>query len=163
MPQLRGFYPPLANGRRENIDSVLYNVIPAKAGIQRFQGFTNWLDPGFHRGDGWNLIFPHLRGARGDFWNLLPFCPNFIRKRLNVPASLFMRIFGGHCHTYPVHIAIKSCLAIFTFELNGTMRNSIPFHQKLIDLLEDWPGSADLDVAHQDMSAQGMDTGRNGP
>jgi hypothetical protein len=51
MPQLWGFYPPLAKGRRENIDSVLFNVIPAKAGIQRFQRPINPLDPGFHRGD----------------------------------------------------------------------------------------------------------------
>jgi len=43
--------PPRA-GRCEKIDSVLFYVIPAKAGIQCFQGVTNLLDPGFHRGDG---------------------------------------------------------------------------------------------------------------
>jgi len=44
--------PPLVKGRCEKIDLVLFHVIPAKAGIQCFQGVTNWLDPGFHRGDG---------------------------------------------------------------------------------------------------------------
>jgi hypothetical protein len=38
--------------RGEKIDLVLFRVIPAKAGIQCFQEFTNCLDPGFHRGDG---------------------------------------------------------------------------------------------------------------
>jgi len=51
------FCPPtltllLEGGRCEKIDLVLFHVIPAKAGIQCFQGFTNLLDPGFHRGDG---------------------------------------------------------------------------------------------------------------
>ena len=44
----------------EKIDPVSRHVIPAKAGIQRFLGVTNQLDPGFHRGDGLNPIFSHL-------------------------------------------------------------------------------------------------------
>jgi hypothetical protein len=43
---------PHQRGRCEKIELVLFHVIPAKAGIQCFQGFTNLLDPGFHRGDG---------------------------------------------------------------------------------------------------------------
>jgi hypothetical protein len=43
---------PLDGGRCEKIDLGLFHVIPAKAGIQFFQGLTNFLDPGFHRGDG---------------------------------------------------------------------------------------------------------------
>jgi len=43
---------PLEGGRCEKIDLSLFYVIPAKAGIQCFQSFTNFLDPGFHRGDG---------------------------------------------------------------------------------------------------------------
>jgi hypothetical protein len=39
-------------GRCEKIDLALFHVIPAKAGIQRFQTLRNLLDPGFHRGDG---------------------------------------------------------------------------------------------------------------
>jgi hypothetical protein len=31
---------------------MLFHVIPAKAGIQYFQALKNFLDPGFHRGDG---------------------------------------------------------------------------------------------------------------
>jgi hypothetical protein len=59
--------PPLPRkrGRCEKIGSVLFHVIPAKAGIQCFQGISNCLDPGFHRGDGINLIFSHLRGRAG--------------------------------------------------------------------------------------------------
>jgi len=44
--------PPFAKGSCEKIDLVLFYVIPAKAGIQCFQNFTNLLGPGFHRGDG---------------------------------------------------------------------------------------------------------------
>jgi len=40
-------------------------VIPAKAGIQSFQSVTNFLDPGFHRGDGSNSIFSHPLPPRG--------------------------------------------------------------------------------------------------
>jgi hypothetical protein len=43
---------PRGRGRCEKIDLGLFHVIPAKAGIQFFQGLTNFLDPGFHRGDG---------------------------------------------------------------------------------------------------------------
>jgi hypothetical protein len=43
---------PFDGGRCEKIDLGLFHVIPAKAGIQFFQGLTNFLDPGFHRGDG---------------------------------------------------------------------------------------------------------------
>jgi hypothetical protein len=43
---------PLDGGRCEKIDLVLFHVIPAKAGIQCFQILSNFLDPGFHRGDG---------------------------------------------------------------------------------------------------------------
>jgi hypothetical protein len=34
----------------EMVRSVQY-IIPAKAGIQEYQGFPNALDPGFRRGD----------------------------------------------------------------------------------------------------------------
>jgi hypothetical protein len=44
-------FSPYEGGRCEKIDLVLFGVIPAKAGIQVFQGLTNLLDPGFHRGD----------------------------------------------------------------------------------------------------------------
>jgi len=58
--------PPFSKGGRcEKIDSVLFYVIPAKAGIQCFQGVTNLLDPGFHRGDGGKPIFSQLRGLGG--------------------------------------------------------------------------------------------------
>jgi hypothetical protein len=43
---------PLEEGSCEKIDFVLFHVIPAKAGIQCFQGIPKMLDPGFHRGDG---------------------------------------------------------------------------------------------------------------
>jgi hypothetical protein len=49
-------------GRRERIDPALSNVIPAKAGIQCFGSLTNWLDPGFHLGDGRNSIFSQIQG-----------------------------------------------------------------------------------------------------
>jgi hypothetical protein len=43
--QLSSFPPPEPSpsegGRCEKIDLTLFHVIPAKAGIQRFQGFTN--------------------------------------------------------------------------------------------------------------------------
>jgi hypothetical protein len=52
-------------GRCEKIGSFLFHVIPAEAGIQCFQRLNNCLDPGFHRGDGLNLIFSHLRGIEG--------------------------------------------------------------------------------------------------
>jgi hypothetical protein len=57
---------PLDGGRCEKIGSVLFHVIPAKAGIQCFQGISNLLDSGFHRGDGKKSIFSHLRGGEGN-------------------------------------------------------------------------------------------------
>ncbi len=61
--------PPLTKGRCEKIDLHTFFVIPAEAGIQYFQAFKNFLDPGFHRGDDQKLIFSHLQGARGDELN----------------------------------------------------------------------------------------------
>jgi len=57
----------LIKGSREKIDLILLDVIPAKAGIQCFQDFTYFLDPGFHRGDGGKPTFSQLQGGRGDF------------------------------------------------------------------------------------------------
>jgi hypothetical protein len=37
-----------------------FSVIPAEAGIQYFQAFKKFLDPGFHRGDDQEAIFSHL-------------------------------------------------------------------------------------------------------
>jgi len=37
-----------ADGRCEKIELILFHLIPAKAGIQCFQSFNNFLDPGFH-------------------------------------------------------------------------------------------------------------------
>jgi hypothetical protein len=59
--------PPLQKGRCEKIGSFLFHVIPAEAGIQCFQRLNNCLDPGFHRGDGLNLIFSQLQGKAGGF------------------------------------------------------------------------------------------------
>jgi hypothetical protein len=42
---------PFDGGRCEKIDLSLFYVILAKAGIQCFQSLTDFLDPGFHRGD----------------------------------------------------------------------------------------------------------------
>jgi hypothetical protein len=42
---------PLKGGSYEKVNLFLFHVIPAKAGIQCFQGLTKLLDPGFHRGD----------------------------------------------------------------------------------------------------------------
>jgi hypothetical protein len=56
---------PRKRGRCEKIDLGLFHVIPAKAGIQCFQSLANFLDPGFHWGDGVNSIFSHLRGRAG--------------------------------------------------------------------------------------------------
>jgi hypothetical protein len=58
-------FPLLKKGSCEKIDLVLFYVIPAKAGIQCFQGLTNLLDPGFHRGDGRNPISSQLQGGGG--------------------------------------------------------------------------------------------------
>jgi hypothetical protein len=41
-------YPTLVKGRCEKIGLVLFNVIPAKAGIQCLPWVTNNLVPGFH-------------------------------------------------------------------------------------------------------------------
>jgi hypothetical protein len=57
--------PPLLKGGCEKNDLGLFQVIPAKAGIQRFQGRTKLLDPGFHRGDGGKPISSQLQGAGG--------------------------------------------------------------------------------------------------
>ena len=45
-----------------------FSVIPAEAGIQKFQWVTKTLDPGFHRGDGQNSIYSQLLslGSAGD-------------------------------------------------------------------------------------------------
>ena len=51
---------PLPRGSSEKFSSVLSHVIPAKAGIQGFQKVTKTLDPGFHRGDEYKVIFSHL-------------------------------------------------------------------------------------------------------
>ena len=50
-PQQKAITPPSPPRRCEKIDLGLLTVIPAKAGIQYFRGLTNYLDPGFHRGD----------------------------------------------------------------------------------------------------------------
>jgi hypothetical protein len=42
-----------------------FSVIPAEAGIQYFQAFKKFLDPGFHRGDDKEAIFSHLPFAKG--------------------------------------------------------------------------------------------------
>jgi hypothetical protein len=66
----------LAKGRCEKNDLSLFPVIPAKAGIQCFQNFANFLDPGFHRGDDLNSIFSHLQGGvQGDFEKIPPTSP----------------------------------------------------------------------------------------
>jgi hypothetical protein len=65
--------------------------------------------------------------------------------------------------TFPLHITVKAFLAIFAFELNGSMWNAIFFPQEAVNFLKDLPCPAHLDVAHQDMSAQGMNTRSNGP
>ncbi|MCX5919569.1 MAG: hypothetical protein NTX30_23210, partial [Deltaproteobacteria bacterium] len=62
--------PPLPLGRCEKIALGLFHVIPAKAEIQCFQSLANFLDPGFHRGDGVNSIISHLLGTTGDFFSL---------------------------------------------------------------------------------------------
>jgi len=56
---------------------MLFHVIPAKAGIQCFQGGKNALDPGFHRGDEYSVIFSHLPFFKGgklnpSLWRLFP-------------------------------------------------------------------------------------------
>lgn len=66
-------------------------------------------------------------------------------------------------HAFPLHITVKAFLAIFAFELNGSMGNAIFFPQEAVNFLKDLPCPAHLDVAHQDMSAQGMNTRSNGP
>jgi len=63
--ETRPCFFPLDGGRCEKIGSVLFHVIPAKAGILCFQGISNLLDLGFHRGDGINLIFSQLREEKG--------------------------------------------------------------------------------------------------
>jgi hypothetical protein len=45
---------------------MLFHVIPAKAGIQCFQGGKNALDPGFHRGDEYSMIFSQLPFSKGE-------------------------------------------------------------------------------------------------
>jgi len=44
---------------------VLFHVIPAKAGIQCFQWVKSTLDPGFHRGDEYSMIFSQLPFTKG--------------------------------------------------------------------------------------------------
>ncbi len=56
---------PWREGRCEKIGLVLFHVIPAKAGIQWFHGATNTLDPGFHRGDQYSVIFSQPQGIEG--------------------------------------------------------------------------------------------------
>ena len=84
---------PLKGGRCEKIGSFLFLVIPAEAGIRCFQRLTNCLDPGFHRGDGLNLFFSHLRGGKGggDVFNVFfatfrsilePVCPVLSKMRI---------------------------------------------------------------------------------
>ena len=48
--------PPFDKGKVGKNDLSLFPVIPAKAGIQCFQKLSNFLDPGFHRGDEPNQI-----------------------------------------------------------------------------------------------------------
>ena len=68
MPSIKNpTFPPLKKGRCEKNDLSLFPVIPAKAGIQCFQKFANFLDPGFHRGDDLNSIFSHLQREKGGF------------------------------------------------------------------------------------------------
>jgi hypothetical protein len=50
---------------------VVFHVIPAKAGIQCFQGVKNTLDPGFHRGDEYSGFFSHLPFTKGGGEELL--------------------------------------------------------------------------------------------
>jgi hypothetical protein len=56
---------PREEGSCEEIGLVLFRVIPAKAGVRRFRGVTNTLDPGFHRGDEYWGIFSQLQGNKG--------------------------------------------------------------------------------------------------
>jgi hypothetical protein len=54
-------------GSCEKIDLAPFYVIPAKAGIQLFQSFSNFLDPGFHPAMSGTKIqfFSHLQGMKG--------------------------------------------------------------------------------------------------
>ncbi len=62
----KGHSPPLTKRRCEKIALVLFHVILAKARIQWFHGVINTLNPGFHRGDEYSLIFSQLQGIGGD-------------------------------------------------------------------------------------------------
>jgi hypothetical protein len=53
-------HPPPYLRNCEKIGSGPFLVIPSKAGIQCFRSFMNFLDPGFHRGDGVNIIFSQI-------------------------------------------------------------------------------------------------------
>jgi hypothetical protein len=65
-------YLPLIQRRRcEKISLALFNVIPAKAGVRCFHEVTNILDPGFHRGDEYSVIFSHLRRLKWGFERIL--------------------------------------------------------------------------------------------
>ena len=54
---MRWFLKKIKAPNRINFDDLVksletrFSVIPAKAGIQSFQGFINTLDSGFHRSD----------------------------------------------------------------------------------------------------------------
>jgi hypothetical protein len=61
-------FPLFVKGGGGKIGLVLFQVIPAKAGIQCFHGAANTLDPGFHRGDEYSVIFT-LVGDPGGFTN----------------------------------------------------------------------------------------------
>ncbi len=53
-------FHPNSSPSSEKIGLVLYRVIPAKAGIQCFHWIRNTLDPCFHRGNEYILIFLYL-------------------------------------------------------------------------------------------------------
>jgi len=55
--------PSSFKGRCEKNGLVLFDVIPAKAGIQYFYKAPNTLDPGFHRGDEWSVIPSQRQGG----------------------------------------------------------------------------------------------------
>jgi hypothetical protein len=56
---------PWREGRCKKIGLVPFHVILAKAGIQWFHGVRNTLDPGFHRGDQYSVIFSQPQGIEG--------------------------------------------------------------------------------------------------
>ena len=95
----------------KKISLGLFNVIPAKAGIQRFNEITNILDPGFHRGDEYSVIFSHLRR--------------------NTTISLLFRGRVG------VGVGLISCLFNFG-PINNLDRRGVTANRSDLELPGDW-------------------------